>query len=124
MKVNKHDLNSHDQYYNTIINNKYNDTQIHLHTYTYSPNFTNGINHQRVTNVIIHQAQKQIWHLSSYAMRLDTNLYACGTDHRQGCHLKNHILIRNCIINIASGHLWMHEHMKQQCIRSYNNSPT
>ena len=44
-------------------------------------------------------------------MRLDTTLYACGTDHRQGRHLKillyhkHRIWIQNSIINIASGHL-------------------
>jgi len=34
-----------------------------------------------------------------YAMRLDMTLYACGTKHRQGRHLKY-----NCIINIVIDH--------------------
>jgi len=73
---------------------KHTSTEIHKYNLTNSPILPSI----QVTNENIHQAHKQIWHLSSYAMRIDTTLYACGTGHHQGRYLKIHI----CIIFIAN----------------------
>jgi len=71
---------------------EYSNPQAHFHIITYSPKFT---------NYTIHQMQLFTKHISKYdtcqvMQCAQTTLYAYGTSHHQGRHLKIHMYHFHC----------------------------
>jgi len=70
--------------------------------------FISSHHHQVSPNAHNRQAHSQPGHIhqsSMYAMFLDGTLYACGTGHHQGCHLKIQLYHNHRHLNTKySGH--------------------
>jgi hypothetical protein len=97
----------------SLISNKYTNidiqyTFLHIHRVTKFHQVYNSTSIQ-INHANIHRAHKQLWHLSSYAMRLDTTSICMWYRSPQGRHLRYIciIVVANMNTKYSSSPIWI-----------------